>query len=250
MTFQSVRIAALCAILQLVVACSESPTGGSEARFHGEWVVVSNSAQKLPCELSPLDEKQIHELRIDQNGSAVLLDLEGIELQGNVQDELLLASGSGETGETVDLSLMLANGHLSGEMAIAGNCSEFRNVTARRRGEDVDLSGHWEFELTVVGEGGCEHISDYQDCFRIFQTGNELLVVDDVGGNLAGRVLGNIARIERDTAQEQTILLFFMDPQTQTMTGQAIRSFASLGCRTDLEFVARRSETPCALHGS
>ena len=249
MVRSTLRSLALCAALLVLAACGNEQGSPSQSDFRGDWVVISNAAQKQPCEITALERLLLHELHIDQDGSTVLVDYDGVVMNGNVQDQLLLATGTGNDGEAWAIELTSVGGALIGELQISSGCSELRAISASRRATDAELSGHWEFDLTVVGEGGCAHISDYSDCFRIFQDGSDLLVVDDVGGNLTGMVIGGFARIERNTAEEQTILVFRYDSATQTMSGDAIRAFSEQACSSDLEFFGRPTDLPCALHG-
>jgi hypothetical protein len=177
--------------------CGDQTAGpGQPADFSGEWVLVSTLAQKMPCPVAELDEISIEEVRIEQAGNSARLDFADYSVLGEVIDGVLYASGSSSGGRSLNLELRPAAQTLHGTaLLLADGCHENRSVVARPRTADADFSGHWEFQLRVVGDEGCEIIVDYVDCFRIFQSGSELLVVDDVGGNLSGQVFGDVAHI-------------------------------------------------------
>ena len=239
-------------VASLLGGCGDDSTGAVRSPdFSGEWILVSTLAQKMPCLVGELDEIAIEEVHITQEGNLARLDFVDYSVPGEIVDDVLYANGSSAAGRPLSLELTRRAQSLDGNVLLLGDgCHENRSVVARRRIVDADFSGHWEFQLRVIGQDGCEEIVDYNDCFRILQNDGDLLVVDDIGGNLTGRVYGDVAQIQRETEQEKTSLVFYFNADRSQLSGNAIRAFASLGCRSDLVFEGSRSSVPCAQHGS
>jgi hypothetical protein len=236
-------------LLSLFAAgCGDDPAGTSAPNdFSGDWTLVSTIVQKAACLGGQPSEVLIEEVTISQDGAAVTLEFADASLQGTAVDGVLNASGELADGEAVAFELVKNGSSLSGSVRIDGDgCQERRTVVATRRVEDADFSGHWALQLTVVGEGGCSYIVDYSDCFRIFQTDRDLLVIDADAGNLFGKVTGNVAELERDTPAENTWLILYINGSENRLTGSAYRYFSADPCRTDLEFVAVPHDGPCS----
>jgi len=237
--------------LFLFAAGCESDDGGANLEtgpdLTGNWVVATAAVQKAPCESTGLGDTGIEAVTITQTGSDVVLEFATYAATGSLEGDVLTADGLLPGGEDIAFSLTVQAGRLEGNVRIEGDtCGEDRVAVLTPRLDDVDFSGHWEFDLDVIGEDGCDHIQDYQDCFRIFQDGDDLLVVDDDAGNLFGMAIGNVAEIVRDQPEEVTSLVFFQDPDAESLDGTAIRVFLELECRTNLVFRGVRSNQPCA----
>jgi hypothetical protein len=232
----------------LAAGCGDDPAGSPTPNdFSGDWTLVSTVVQKAVCLGGQPSDMLIEEVTIFQDGAAVTLEFADHSLQGTAVDGVLIASGTLADGESVIFDLSKSYSRLQGTVQIDGDgCQERRTVIATRRGQDADFAGHWALQLTVVGEGGCSYIVDYSDCFRIFQTGRDLLVIDEDAGNLFGKVTGNVAELERDTRAENTWLILYINGSEDRMTGSAYRYFSADSCRTGLEFVALLRDQPCS----
>lgn len=235
-------------LLILAAGCEGDPSSPppDPTDVSGSWVLVSTALGKAPCE-SGHGDTQVEPVTVTQTGRDVVLEFADYAATGTLEESTLTASGQLPGGQAITLTMDLASGRLEGTIGISGDsCGQDRAGVLTPRLEDEDFSGHWEFDLEVVGSGGCEHIQDYGDCFRILQNGTDLLVVDDTDGNLFGSVVGNVAEIVRDQPGEKTSLVFFKDPQMETLSGTAIRVFMEMDCRTSLVFQGVRSDQPCA----
>lgn len=239
----------LSALLIALFGCDKSPTGDEDpdgTNFQGAWTLVSSLVQKAPCNSQELDETVVDAFTLSQSGHEVTLEFDGYSVAGMATESSFTAAGTLPGGDSIRLDFSKNGGELEGSIEIeGGSCSELRSAIAKPRVGDANFSGHWHFQLMVEGPGGCEFLTDYNDCFRILQTGRDLLVVDDEGGNLHGTVTGTVAEIERHTENEVTWLLFHLDEGTRTLTGDAFRRFLDAGCRTDLDFVGAVSSQPC-----
>lgn len=233
--------------ISFAMACDDDPVSQPTVPdFEGQWILISTVVAKAACLDAQPDDFSIEEVDIRQDGNDVTLTFADYAVAGLIERGVLVAEGELPDAATLRVELARSGDLLEGAAEISSEgCREQRTVLARPRTADANLDGHWGFELTVVGEEGCPHISDYLDCFRIFQTGSDLLVVDDEGGNLAGQVIGDVAQIDRDTATEITSLLFHVDAADR-LTGTAIRLFPDLECRTVLSFVGHLRQEPCA----
>jgi hypothetical protein len=231
----------------IVAGCDDDPmSSAGDPRFEGQWVLVSTVVAKTSCPAQPGDFL-VEEVRITQQGQVVELEFADYVVSGTVDGGVLVADRSLPQSGSFHLELSRAGDVLEGVAEVQDeSCQQQRSVVARPRTDDRDFSGFWGFTLTVVGEDGCDAIVDYDDCFGILQDGVDLLVVDDEVGNLNGMVLGDVARIDRDTETEITSLLFAIDPAGDRLTGTAIRTFPAVPCRTVLDFVGIRREQPCA----
>jgi hypothetical protein len=240
-------IACLLVVFALV-GCDDDPTAPEISNaFGGDWVLVSTITQKAVCLGGQTSDILIEEMSIDQDDQSLAIDFPGFSLSGTAVDGTLRASGTMPGGEGVSFVFTKNGSRLDGSVVIDGDgCQERRALEAHRRGYDANFGGHWGLTLSVMGESGCEFLDDYTDCFRILQTGRDLLVVDEEAGNLFGTVTGGIAEIERDTLAENTWLIFYMDASGGRMTGIAQRYFSEPGCRTDFEFVALERDEPCS----
>ena len=241
----------LSVFLLAVVGCDENPTddgGDDTTNFQGSWTLVSTLVQKRACTTGEFNETQVEGFTLSQLGDEVTLDFGDYIATGSASESSFEASGTLPGGETIQFEFSKDGKNLTGTVSTEGvDCSELRNSIAKPRIGDSNFSGHWHFDLSVKAPGGCSFLDDYSDCFRILQTGRDLLVVDDEGGNLIGRVTGDVAEIERQTEDEITWLLFNINASEDALTGDAFRKFPQAACRTDLKFVGAVSEEPCAL---
>lgn len=238
----------ICIAALALTGCGSDGSGPEPAGdFAGDWVLVQTIVQKAACLGGEPSDTLVDELAIQQDGSSVLLQFAGFAIAGSITDGALMASGQMEGGEAISVEFRRSGSEILGELTIEGDgCQELRSVVGRRLGPDRDFNGHWGLQLTVMSEGGCEFIQDYVDCFRIIQDEfGDLLVVDEDAGNLWGEVTGGVAKIERDTLEENTWLIMYLSADGQRMSGSVYRYFSDPGCATDLSFTAVLRQEDC-----
>lgn len=107
------------------------------------------------------------------------------------------------------------------------------------------FAGVWEFDLTVTGSL-CPGDDPQRDCFRIFQDGDELLIVDPSHGNLTGFADGRLATLTRDNDLGSVLLTLEIHSSGDRLQGTALEFDAVRDCTTELSLDGSRRGSPCS----